>query len=210
MQIVVLADELQKQELTNGTSPDGFVWVTDAGEFRQALHPDAMIDLEFVNDAKRIALLKKISPKLVIINSVTDTLAETDTSFVRINGWNSFLSSPLIEAACLDDTRKTKAEEIFSLLNKRIEWLDDEPGFVTARVVSMIINEAFISLGEGVSTQEEINTAMKLGTAYPYGPFEWAEEIGLQNIVTLLQKLAKTQPRYSPAELMVQETNKAI
>jgi 3-hydroxybutyryl-CoA dehydrogenase len=70
--------------------------------------------------------------------------------------------------------------------------------------------QAFIALGEGVSTIEEINTAMKLGTAYPYGPFEWVEKIGVQNIVTLLHKLSKTQFRYTPSELLVQETNKAI
>ena len=42
----------------------------------------------------------------------------------------------------------------------------------------MIINEAFLALQEGVSTKEEINTAMKLGTNYPLGPFEWVEKIG--------------------------------
>ena len=210
MQIVVLADELQKQELAHGLSHDGVVWINDEEEFIRYPDADAYIDLEFVNDADRIALLKKLLPRLVIINSVTDTLQETTSSLVRINGWTTFLSSPLLEAACLDDMIKAKTEEVFSLFNKRIEWLQDEPGFITARVVSMIINEAFISLGEGVSTQEEINTAMKLGTAYPYGPFEWAEKIGLQNIVTLLQKLAKEQVRYMPAELLVQATDRSI
>ncbi|RYF80186.1 MAG: 3-hydroxybutyryl-CoA dehydrogenase, partial [Chitinophagaceae bacterium] len=98
----------------------------------------------------------------------------------------------------------------FILLNRKWEWLPDEPGFVSPRVVSMIINEAFMALAENVSTKEEINTAMKLGTAYPYGPFEWAEKIGMQNIVALLQKLGTTQTRYTPAELLVKEMQKAI
>jgi 3-hydroxybutyryl-CoA dehydrogenase len=55
-----------------------------------------------------------------------------------------------------------------------------------------------------------MDTAMKLGTAYPYGPFEWGNKIGLQNIVNLLKKLSKKQPRYTPCELLVQETDKAI
>jgi 3-hydroxybutyryl-CoA dehydrogenase len=210
MQIVVLADELQRQELTQGNSAADIVWVQDEREFLQYSDADAFIDLEFINDQQRIALLNQLLPKLVIINSVTDTLQEINPSFVRINGWRSFLSSSLVEAACNGENTRLKTEDVFSVFNKKIEWLGDEPGFITARVVSMIINEAFISLGEGVSTQEEMNTAMKLGTAYPYGPFEWAEKIGLQNIVTLLQKLSKTLPRYSPSELMVQETNKAI
>lgn len=210
MQIIVLADAVQRAELSNNNSGSDIVWIEDEQEFLLYKNADAFIDLEFVNDEKRKALLLQLLPKPVIVNSVTDTLIETNPSFIRINAWNTFLSSSLIEAACRAEEMKPKAEEIFAFFNKKIEWLEDEAGFITARVVGMIINEAFISLGEGVSTTEEINTAMKLGTAYPYGPFEWAEKIGVQNIVTLLQKLCKTHRRYAPAELMVQETNKAI
>lgn len=210
MQIIVLADALEKQELSNDNPIGDIIWIEDEHEFFEYKNADAFIDLEFVNDSKRIVLLSKLLPKLVIINSVADTLQETNSSFVRINGWNTFLSSSLIEASCGKESMKAKAEEAFSCFNKKIEWLDDEPGFITARVVSMIVNEAFISLGEGVSTKDEINTAMKLGTAYPYGPFEWAEKVGLQNIVTLLAKLSKIQTRYAPSELLVRETNKAI
>jgi 3-hydroxybutyryl-CoA dehydrogenase len=83
--------------------------------------------------------------------------------------------------------------------------LPDEPGFITPRVISMIINEAYFALEEGVSTKEEINTAMKLGTAYPYGPFEWAERIGVRNILVLLNRLSKEKSQYKPAPLLVEE-----
>jgi 3-hydroxybutyryl-CoA dehydrogenase len=73
----------------------------------------------------------------------------------------------------------------------------DEIGFITPRVVSMIINEAFIALKEGVSTKGEIDTAMKLGTNYPYGPFEWAEKIGVEKIKSLLDKLSMQEKRYA-------------
>ena len=55
----------------------------------------------------------------------------------------------------------------------------------------MIVNEAFIALKEDVSTKNEIDTAMKLGTNYPYGPFEWCEKIGREKIRSLLQQLSK-------------------
>jgi 3-hydroxybutyryl-CoA dehydrogenase len=210
MQIIVLADALEKEGLSNNNPVGNIVWIADEQEFLEYKNADAFIDLEFVNDAKRVSLLSQLLPKPVIINSVADTLQETNPSFVRINGWNTFLSPSLIEASCGNDAIKAKTETVFSHFNKKIEWLEDQPGFITARVISMIINEAFISLAEGVSTKEEINTAMKLGTAYPYGPFEWAEKIGLQNIVMLLTKLSKTQTRYAPSELLVQETDKAI
>ena len=46
---------------------------------------------------------------------------------------------------------------------------------------------------------------MKLGTSYPYGPFEWCNRIGIKNIFRLLKELEKTNSRYKPADLLEQE-----
>jgi 3-hydroxybutyryl-CoA dehydrogenase len=69
----------------------------------------------------------------------------------------------------------------------------------------MIINEAYFALEENVSTKEEIDIAMKLGTNYPYGPFEWCKKIGLKNIAALLAELSQTEKRYQPARLLLKE-----
>jgi 3-hydroxybutyryl-CoA dehydrogenase len=53
-----------------------------------------------------------------------------------------------------------------------------------------------------VSVEKEIDTAMKLGTNYPYGPFEWGEKIGLGKVVSLLEVLEKEQIRYKPCALL--------
>jgi 3-hydroxybutyryl-CoA dehydrogenase len=92
-----------------------------------------------------------------------------------------------------------------AVFNKKIEWVPDIPGFVTARVISMIINEAYFALDENVSSKEEIDTAMKLGTNYPYGPFEWAKAIGLKNVYDLLKHLAELNNRYTPSALLQKE-----
>jgi 3-hydroxybutyryl-CoA dehydrogenase len=60
---------------------------------------------------------------------------------------------------------------------------------VALRVISCIVNEAFLALSEGVATAEDIDRAMKLGANYPRGPFEWEKEIGAQNIVETLDSL---------------------
>jgi len=192
MQIVVLTNESLKDELTsNRTSvADEIIWIENFSRLQNHQDADVFIDLLF--DNTHIGLLQSFLPKLVIINSVENTLSETDRSFVRINGWPTFLRSQTVEASFLMNDKKQKAEEVFSVFNKRLEWLPDKPGFVTPRVVSMIINEAFICLKEGVSTKEEIDTAMKLGTNYPYGPFEWYEKIGPQQIKNILHKLGQT------------------
>lgn len=212
MQIVILGTKAQEEELMQGSPPPAaeLIWLTDLHQISNYRSADAVFDLLFENDIKRIKLLGDAKLELVIINSVCDTLLETNASFVRIAGWNTFLSSTVVEGSCLDETKKISAQEVLAQLGKEVKWLRDTPGFVTPRVVSMIINEAYLALEEGVSTTEEIDTAMKLGTNYPYGPIEWGNRVGLQNIVNLLNKLSVTQPRYTPAPLLVQETNKAI
>lgn len=193
MQIVVLTNESLKKELLAGVSSsmEEVIWVETVSQLQQHKNADVFVDLLFEND--HTADLQNLLPGLVVINSVEETLSETNPSFVRINGWPSFLKSALIEASSLNENNKKKAEHLFYLFNKKLEWLPDEVGFVTPRVISMIVNEAFIALKEGVSTKEEIDIAMKLGTNYPYGPFEWAEKIGTERIKNLLSKLSAEQ-----------------
>ena len=51
----------------------------------------------------------------------------------------------------------------------------------------MIINEACYTLQEGTASIPDIDLGMKLGTSFPYGPFEWADRIGLEDIYTTLE-----------------------
>jgi 3-hydroxybutyryl-CoA dehydrogenase len=203
MQVVVLASEGLQQELMKQGIDTGsrIFFVNDISEF--SLHPvaDAYLDLLFTPAPERILFLQSLLPATVIINSVTDTLAETATAFIRINGWNSFLESATVEAAASVEKRM-EAEKALAVFGKQCTWLDDMVGFITPRVVSMIINEACLALEEGVSTREDIDTAMKLGTNYPFGPFEWMEKIGRDKIYELLIKLSRDQPRYQPAPFL--------
>jgi len=63
---------------------------------------------------------------------------------------------------------------------------------VALRVISCIVNEAFLALQEGVATAEDIDRAMKLGANYPKGPFEWADDIGAGAIIDTLDSLRTT------------------
>ncbi len=205
MRLVVLADEILKEELlSNGTTTEvEIIWTDDVAEFANREDADGYIDLLF--DNTRIELLKNFLPRPVIINSVINTLEEINAPFIRINAWPGFLKRPIVEASYNDNTAKENAERIFNGLNKKIEWVPDKLGFITARVIAMIINEAWLALEEGISTKEEIDIAMKLGTNYPYGPFEWGDQVGLRNIYALLDKLNKRNRRYRPAESMKKE-----
>jgi len=210
MKIVVLADEsLQMELLAQGLRENVLTeWVNEPEALLNYPDADAYIDLLFQNDTLRNSILQQLYPKPVFVNAVITTLRQLPEGFIRINGWSTFLKRPVVEAAAADDNMKIKTEEIFALFNKTPEWCPDTPGFISVRVIAMIINEAYFALQDEVSTKEEIDIAMKLGTNYPYGPFEWSKKIGLKNLYELLSTLAGTSSRYQPATLLKKEASK--
>jgi 3-hydroxybutyryl-CoA dehydrogenase len=208
MRIVVLANDSLKEELlVQGLQDNVQVeWINAISQIINYPDADAYMDLLFDNDPVRIGLLGSITMQPVIINYVAGTLNGLPSNFVRINGWNSFLKRSVVEASCPEAETAAKAEKIFALFSKKTEWTPDLPGFISARVVAMIINEAYFTLAEGVSSPEEIDTAMKSGTNYPYGPFEWSKKIGADKILELLTVLSTYKERYEPAALLKKET----
>lgn len=82
---------------------------------------------------------------------------------------------------------------------------NDYPGFVANRILMPMINEAIISLHEGVAGVEAIDTIMKLGMAHPMGPLQLADFIGLDVCLSILQVLHDGfgNPKYAPCPLLV-------
>ena len=206
MTVLLLANEEQRAELlAYPVSEDvELKWINSPGELKPGQSIDACIDLLFENTKERIGWLKNLGTPLIIINSVIVTLQEMQQPFIRINGWNSFLKRPVVEAASMDATIQKKAEVLFASLGRTTEWVPDIAGLITPRVVATIINEAFFTLEENVSSEKEIDIAMKLGTNYPFGPFEWGIKAGLRNILALLTTLSGQQSRYTPSLLLKQ------
>jgi 3-hydroxybutyryl-CoA dehydrogenase len=80
----------------------------------------------------------------------------------------------------------------------------DRPCFVTSRLIQTLINEAIFCLYEGVSTKEEIDTALKLGMNHPMGPLELADFIGLDVVLSMQEALYNgfKEPKYRPCPLL--------
>jgi 3-hydroxybutyryl-CoA dehydrogenase len=207
MRLVVLANEQLKEELlTVGISESCKIdWINSSKELSSYTDADAIIDLLFEQNGYDASYLNDFLKKSFFVNSMNKTIAEIGLPAIRINAWPGFLKRNIAEVCCIDDVNKNEAEKVLSLLNRKTEWVPDVKGFISARVVSMIINEAYFALEENVSTKEEIDIAMKLGTNYPYGPFEWSKKIGLKNIAGLLTDLSKDEQRYQPANLLLKE-----
>jgi len=83
--------------------------------------------------------------------------------------------------------------------------VNDYPGFVANRILMPMINEAIITLHEGVAGVEEIDTVMKLGMAHPMGPLQLADFIGLDVCLSIMRVLHDGfgNPKYAPCPLLV-------
>lgn len=103
-----------------------------------------------------------------------------------------------------DETMAATVEMSKSLGKIPVEC-NDYPGFVANRILMPMINEAIISLHEGVAGVEEIDTIMKLGMAHPMGPLQLADFIGLDVCLSILNVLhdGLGHPKYAPCPLLV-------
>lgn len=95
--------------------------------------------------------------------------------------------------------------ELSKKLGKVPTEVNDFPGFVANRILMPMINEAIISLHEGVAGVEEIDTVMKLGMAHPMGPLQLADFIGLDVCLSILRVMQDGfgNPKYAPCALLV-------
>ena len=95
--------------------------------------------------------------------------------------------------------------ELSKKLGKTPTEVNDYPGFVANRILMPMINEAIITLHEGVAGVEEIDTVMKLGMAHPMGPLQLADFIGLDVCLSILNVLYDGfgNPKYAPCPLLV-------
>jgi len=90
-------------------------------------------------------------------------------------------------------------------LKKTPVEVNDYPGFVANRILMPMINEAIITLNEGVAGVEEIDTVMKLGMAHPMGPLQLADFIGLDVCLAIMEVLYSGlgNDKYAPSPLLV-------
>jgi 3-hydroxybutyryl-CoA dehydrogenase len=103
-----------------------------------------------------------------------------------------------------DDVTKTILD-LSGKLGKTPTEVNDFPGFVANRILMPMINEAIITLHEGVAGVEEIDTVMRLGMAHPMGPLQLADFIGLDVCLSILKVMHEGfgNPKYAPCPLLV-------
>lgn len=111
----------------------------------------------------------------------------------------------IIRGYATSDVTCANIVELSKGLGKVPTECNDYPGFVANRILMPMINEAIISLQEGVAGVQEIDTIMKLGMAHPMGPLQLADFIGLDVCLSIMNVLhdGLGNPKYAPCPLLV-------
>lgn len=197
MKIIIKATETQKRELlANAVGKPELKFVENLNEAA-----DVYIDLTF-NERKPVFLN---TDRPVLVNAVAITANQLPENYIRINGWDGFLGRSILEVVAREDQQEMLLE-CMNLLGRKFQLCPDIPGMISARIIATIINEAYFLLEEDITSEAAIDTAMKLGTNYPYGPIEWGQKIGLSNIVFLLEAMEKEDAKYAVSKLLKERT----
>jgi 3-hydroxybutyryl-CoA dehydrogenase len=111
----------------------------------------------------------------------------------------------VIRGYATSDEVTKRVMEMSKKLGKAPVEVNDYPGFVANRILMPMINEAIITLHEGVAGVAEIDTVMKLGMAHPMGPLQLADFIGLDVCLSILHVMQDGfgNPKYAPCPLLV-------
>ncbi|MER5768907.1 3-hydroxyacyl-CoA dehydrogenase [Streptomyces sp. NPDC001985] len=114
-------------------------------------------------------------------------------------------------AASPDTPERTLREAIglFQALGKKVSVIGDVPGMIVARTVVMLIDLAADAVAKGVATEEDIDTAMRLGVNYPVGPLEWNRRLPRGYARGVLGELHERMPggRYAPGLALLRRSS---
>ncbi|HVB03421.1 MAG TPA: 3-hydroxyacyl-CoA dehydrogenase family protein [Chitinophagaceae bacterium] len=169
---------------------------------------DLFIDLNFDEAGPAgPGWIPRIGARPVLLNTICTSLSEIQSGeslLFGFNSWPTFINRSLAEITAPVKEHLAELDKIMNQLDWKYVIVEDRAGMATPRIAAMIINEAYFTAGDGTATREDIDAAMKLGTRYPYGPFEWGERIGKSAICRLLEKLHRDtgDDRYLVAPLL--------
>lgn len=190
-------------------------WSLDYNDLRDA---DVIIEAVDENYDLKAAIFRKLDaiakPETIFVsNTSTLSLSKLATETKRpdkIIGMH-FLSPvpkvPLVELVKgLHTSNYTVStiKDFAKRIGKTAVEVYEYPGFVTTRAIVPLLNEAMHILLEGIASAKDIDTAMKLGYNFQYGPLEMADMMGLDEVLAWMDTLWKTlgEPRYRACPIL--------
>lgn len=179
------------------------------------------------NITENIELKKKLYLEMSLLITA-DTYIAVNTSCVSIELISSLMPYPekilgihfmnpvhlkntveVIKGKNSSDSTMESAMNLLKMVNIAGIIVNDSPGFVSNRILMLTINEAILTLQEGVATVENIDNIHKKCFGHKMGPLETADLIGLDTILNSLVVLKELRhdQKYTPASLLVEKVN---
>ena len=148
----------------------------------------------------------------ISINEIASHTKRAD----RVIGMHFMNPVPIMKLVEVINGEETSAEVTSEVISASEEMgkiplsCMDSPGFVSNRILMPMINEAILTLQEGVAEPEAIDGIMKLGMNHPIGPLALADLIGLDTVMHILNVLEEgmEEDKYAPADLLVEKVSK--
>lgn len=206
--------------LAAGHQVSVFTLETDAVKVSREFLSEATVVVDWLPRRQNMkeTVLRAIEPAVgrhvLFLSSAHELMATRVASWLthsdRLTGFSPlgmYLGKTCITLAAptqLQESMKVRAESLMTSFQMEPCWVEDTPGMVMPRIYAMLANEAAFALQEKTATAEDIDTAMRLGTNYPMGPLQWADMVGLDVVLNILDNLWQVykEERYRPCLLL--------
>jgi len=188
-----------------------------AGVEKSPPDSDLIIEAIYENKEAKLNIFNKLNDIVKsdsIFASNTSSISITELSmtgrsdkFIGMHFMNPVPIMKLVEIIRGYSTSDETYQQIKQLtlkLDKVPVEVNDYPGFISNRILMPMINEAVFTLMEGVASNEDIDTVMKLGMNHPMGPLALADFIGLDVCLAIMEVLYNgfNDPKYRPCPLL--------
>jgi 3-hydroxybutyryl-CoA dehydrogenase len=201
--VVIAGDSALAAELREAAGEAGWA-VADPVEAQELATPFLILDLTGVDEPE--APLQG-APQAICVAAGSLAALDPGGSAVGFHALPPLRSARLVELTSGPDSADSAAratERFFATLGKHTIWVGDAPGLVLGRIVCQVVNEAAFALGEGLASAEDIDAGMVHGLSYPRGILAWADEIGLDHVLSVLDALSleRGEERYRAAPVL--------
>jgi len=211
---------IAKERITENDKAETLVNISTSTDLKSGVaHAELVVEAATENVDLKLKIFKDIDDA-----TSDDCILATNTSSISITKIAAVTSKPdkvigmhfmnpvpimklveIIRGYSTSDAVTATIMEASKSLKKVPVEVNDYPGFVANRILMPMINEAIITLNEGVAGVEEIDTVMKLGMAHPMGPLQLADFIGLDVCLAIMNVLhdGLGNDKYAPCPLLV-------
>ncbi|MDO5714758.1 MAG: 3-hydroxybutyryl-CoA dehydrogenase [Tissierellia bacterium] len=214
----LLTKAVTKEKITEEEKKNTLANLKPCTDLKEAGDVDLVVEAIVENVEIKASVIKELNDILrddVIFATNTSSLPITELAsyykkpenYIGMHFFNPVPVMTLVEIirgiATSDETYQAIHDLTFKI-NKFPVMVNDVPGFVSNRVLQVMINEAISCVEHGVATVEGIDEVMKRGMNHPMGPLELADFIGLDTVLSILEVMYEGygNPKYAPSPLL--------